>query len=460
MSDNEELKRQIALLQSAIISQRPSVGKSARYSSSLFRPHSQRFSPVRPVVRPSRNMKLIVKDESQANGKKQQENAFTTEIRGSDSDNMVKYVSSGNKLVRVGSGLSTVSSSHMASVRRPSPGFGLVRPRNSSMTLRNAGQDHSSSSRVVNIDGEAYVRKGRGNKLVRASAAPEKPASNNNNARAGGSIENKRIISIDGEDFIRSKSGSLIRISALRKYNRYRDSNDYRRAAVAAFKASKRQKKRLCTKFLYDKCESTADECAFSHELGPETVPLCLHYQRDMCTKPSCRFVHIKDNPEAPTCRDFVYKGFCPKGSGCKHRHIWQCPDWVEKGKCMHKKCKLPHPFPSKKSASGAQTSVETALGARQMSNEDEEHFVKSYIQRPMFDKNRESDEVDDLLLLENELARGEDDEEEEEEEEEDEGHEDLEDDLSGDEAEELLKWYDDNFSKDNKDVDSAVNTM
>ncbi|KAJ2589534.1 hypothetical protein H4R99_007430 [Coemansia sp. RSA 1722] len=311
------------------------------------------------------------------------------------------------------------------------------------MTLRTAANDRSNSSRVVNIDGEAYVRRGHGNKLVRASAVPAtKP-------KAGaGSAGNKRIVSIDGDDFVRSKKGSLIRVSALRLYNSHMrgSSKSYQ---SSAFRAPKRRSKRLCTRFLYDKCEKTAEECGFSHELSPETVPLCLHYQRDMCTKPGCRFVHRKINPEAPICREFVYKGFCPKGNSCKHRHIWQCPDWVEKGKCLRKKCKLPHPDPSKNTAASIQSSAE-AIGQRQMSKEDEQNFVKNFIQRPRFDKNSGSDEIDDLLAFENESYQsekeGDDDDDDDDEEE---GGGDLEDDLSGDEAEELLKWYDDNHSTD-----------
>ncbi|KAJ1798420.1 hypothetical protein LPJ75_006859 [Coemansia sp. RSA 2598] len=119
----------------------------------------------------------------------------------------------------------------------------------------------------------------------------------------------------------------------------------------------------------------------------------------------------------------------------------------------MRIKCKLPHPTPSKKTVSGIQDGVDAA-GARRISKEDEEDFVKNYIQRPVFGGNNESDEINDLLLLENELNRSEDEDGDELGED---GEGDLEDDLSGDEAEELLKWYDDNLGNDkNADPNTA----
>ncbi|PIA18859.1 hypothetical protein COEREDRAFT_36007, partial [Coemansia reversa NRRL 1564] len=100
----------------------------------------------------------------------------------------------------------------------------------------------------------------------------------------------------------------------------------------------------LCTKHLFGKCENLADKCRYSHVLSPEVVPICRHYQNDNCLKTDCPFSHVKVNENAPICRPFVYKGYCAKGNQCLHRHVIECPDWVEKGKCKRTRCRLPHP--------------------------------------------------------------------------------------------------------------------
>jgi len=48
-------------------------------------------------------------------------------------------------------------------------------------------------------------------------------------------------------------------------------------------------------------------------------------------------------NPAAPICHDFAREGYCDKGASCPQRHVWECPDYDEKGICKVKGCKLPH---------------------------------------------------------------------------------------------------------------------
>ncbi|KAJ2843032.1 hypothetical protein IWW36_005694, partial [Coemansia brasiliensis] len=227
------------------------------------------------------------------------------------------YVSYANKLVRVGSGAASIRPQYRP--RAPAP----------PLKLKPLGRP-----RQVVIDGEIY--KGNGNKLVRISSTSALSAS----AKPGSPVPPKqRIVDIDGEKYVRTKRGSLIRIGAVQALNHRRQRLPVR--------------KRLCTKFLFGKCEQTAD----------------------------------------------TY--------------------WVEKGKCLKKKCRLPHP--AKRSSQQLPT------------KEEEEHFLKQYIQRPVFDKADKD-----------ELGTGLDDVGDDSDGASSTG-EALED-LSEDEAEELLKWYDDNY--------------
>ncbi|KAJ2170716.1 hypothetical protein IW143_001907, partial [Coemansia sp. RSA 520] len=75
---------------------------------------------------------------------------------------------------------------------------------------------------------------------------------------------------------------------------------------------------------------------------------------------------------------------------------------------------------------------------------EEEEKFMKQYIQRPIFDREDESES-------QREAEEGESDSADKKEE--DDVDDDLSDDLSDDEADELLKWYDDNYVEDSATV-------
>ncbi|KAJ2889595.1 hypothetical protein GGI21_006510, partial [Coemansia aciculifera] len=172
-------------------------------------------------------------------------------------------------------------------------------------------------------------------------------------------------------------------------------------------------------------------DCQFSHELTPETVPVCLHFQNGRCKKDeqACSFIHVKVNPNAPICRDFVYKHFCAKGRKCSHRHVWECPDWVEKNNCVRPKCKLPHP-PKSKSGASTPSAVHPAAV---VSKDEEDLFVKQYVRRPVFgedaggnESGEDSDDPETSMAIDDDLS---------------------DEDLSGDEADELLKWYDDNYA-------------
>ncbi|ORX93742.1 hypothetical protein K493DRAFT_34613 [Basidiobolus meristosporus CBS 931.73] len=98
----------------------------------------------------------------------------------------------------------------------------------------------------------------------------------------------------------------------------------------------------ICTKFLRGACEKP-EECPFSHNITPERVPLCYHFQKGKCTNQDCPYLHVKVNPDAPVCKAFLTEGYCPNGKSCKERHVWECPDFSATGICENSKCKLPH---------------------------------------------------------------------------------------------------------------------
>jgi hypothetical protein len=99
----------------------------------------------------------------------------------------------------------------------------------------------------------------------------------------------------------------------------------------------------ICKDFLQQgECPSGAN-CDLSHDPTPERTPSCLHFARDSCTKPDCKYAHVKVSPAAPVCRDFGFYGYCQKGAGCADRHVFECPDFSNTGVCKNKGCKLPH---------------------------------------------------------------------------------------------------------------------
>ncbi|KAJ2400330.1 hypothetical protein GGI23_002100 [Coemansia sp. RSA 2559] len=353
MSSEEDLKRQIQALESAITKYKGSGNPEKphlRYSQvSKSRPYN-RYNPIRPPVnfRPkprSRNLKLVVKGEDAARE---------------------QYIRTANTLTKVG----------IAGDTR----------RTTAKPLR----------RRVVIDGEEYMYKGGGNKLVRASTPQMKPQPQTK--------QNRRVVSIDGVDYVRTKKGGLVRVDALRlRGNR---PNPVR--------------KRLCTRYVSGRCEMEDNECKYSHKPTPETVPMCVHFQRGSCTNPDCLFVHATVNPNAPICRNFIFKGFCEKGSKCPHRHVWECPDWVEKGKCARRKCKWPHPTPKQQSKGKQVAETDTV---------EDERASQRYTQRPVFGKQKDDESADSSG---SELS----------------DDDSIDEDVSNDEAEELLKWYDDAFAE------------
>jgi hypothetical protein len=99
----------------------------------------------------------------------------------------------------------------------------------------------------------------------------------------------------------------------------------------------------VCKEFLQKGSCPSGDSCDLSHELTPERTPACLHFARGNCSNPNCHYTHVRVSPSAPVCRHFGIYGYCEKGANCEERHVHECPDFSNTGKCSTKGCKLPH---------------------------------------------------------------------------------------------------------------------
>ncbi|XP_051162890.1 uncharacterized protein LOC127282593 [Leptopilina boulardi] len=97
----------------------------------------------------------------------------------------------------------------------------------------------------------------------------------------------------------------------------------------------------LCKNFLQGKC--LVENCKLSHDVGPEKMPTCKYFLEGCCSRDKCPYLHVKVSEKTPICREFL-QGYCAKGSECKERHIFACPEFEKEGKCSKgKQCPYPH---------------------------------------------------------------------------------------------------------------------
>ncbi|KAE9961923.1 hypothetical protein BLS_001122 [Venturia inaequalis] len=99
----------------------------------------------------------------------------------------------------------------------------------------------------------------------------------------------------------------------------------------------------VCKTFLHQGICPAGSACALSHNLTPNRTSACIHFVRGSCTKPDCRYPHIKVNLDAPVCSPFARLGYCEAGADCPNQHSIECPDYANIGRCDDKKCRLPH---------------------------------------------------------------------------------------------------------------------
>lgn len=68
-----------------------------------------------------------------------------------------------------------------------------------------------------------------------------------------------------------------------------------------------------------------------------------MHFANGNCNNPACSYVHAEHAPTDPVCRTFGIYGYCEKGAQCAARHVFECPDFSNKGVCKLRGCKRPH---------------------------------------------------------------------------------------------------------------------
>jgi len=131
----------------------------------------------------------------------------------------------------------------------------------------------------------------------------------------------------------------------------------------------------VCKVFLMKGSCPSGDSCDLSHDLTPERTPACLHFARGMCSNSDCRFTHVRVSPNAPVCRAFGLYGYCEKGLSCDERHVHECPDFSNTGKCTTKGCKLPH---REKASIMRTNSAKTEDGLSDLSSDDDDEPIDS----------------------------------------------------------------------------------
>lgn len=145
----------------------------------------------------------------------------------------------------------------------------------------------------------------------------------------------------------------------------------------------------VCKDFLHKSECVNGDACDLSHELTPQRVPTCLHYIKGNCAKFECPYSHQDISPAAPVCRSFGFYGYCDKGRDCAERHVAECPDFSNTGKCPTKGCKLLH---------RERASVLRKTGPPQSGGADEEMEDLSSDEESVDSNDVDSDEVDEFL--------------------------------------------------------------
>lgn len=101
----------------------------------------------------------------------------------------------------------------------------------------------------------------------------------------------------------------------------------------------------LCKEYLKEGKCALGQSCDLSHDMSPERVPNCLHFAKGHCAKAEseCPYTHSKASPASPVCRSFGRLGYCARGADCVERHVFECPDFSNTGRCNTRGCKLLH---------------------------------------------------------------------------------------------------------------------
>lgn len=284
----------------------------------------------------------------------------------------------------------------------------------------------------VIIDGVTFEFDETGTKLVKKQSASVARAETQTDKDT--EVEAKQSTplrtSVNGQDFVRTKTGNMISQAVLdqRQENRLNSAklkrmgeigkeiaerqrlrNQGRQQAAAAASASKSRKAKtlcayynktgqcknglrcpykhdpdrvaICPRFLRPAgCPLPMGTCPLSHNSTPERVPHCVHFlaTAGACRNgDACRYTHPVQTDlltnESPICMAFSDFGWCSNGRSCNKRHTWDCPEFLRKGKCERRGCRLMHVVRAAPNA--ANGDEDRASRAKQL--DDDELFLR-----------------------------------------------------------------------------------
>ncbi|KAI3332262.1 hypothetical protein HD806DRAFT_187183 [Xylariaceae sp. AK1471] len=195
----------------------------------------------------------------------------------------------------------------------------------------------------VEVEGVRFHVTQQGSKLVKAPDDLNPPTAT------------PKVASLFGVKFHRTKNGNLVRhgvVQAQRRAGGVKKVNERCKAFSSTGTCPKgptcryihdASKTAICKNWLLKGECPKGDNCDLSHEVTEERTPLCMHYANGKCNNPTCSYVHAEHSPTDPVCRVFGIYGYCEKGAQCPDRHVFECPDFSNKGVCKLKGCKRPH---------------------------------------------------------------------------------------------------------------------
>jgi hypothetical protein len=98
-----------------------------------------------------------------------------------------------------------------------------------------------------------------------------------------------------------------------------------------------------CKTYLHKRTCPAGSSCSLSHDLNAHRTPMCTFFARGNCTNSTCPYTHTLPKEGAKVCESFARLGYCDAGSECPDLHIFECPDYANKGECNDETCHLPH---------------------------------------------------------------------------------------------------------------------
>ncbi|GKT42006.1 zinc finger MIZ domain-containing protein 2 [Colletotrichum spaethianum] len=185
-----------------------------------------------------------------------------------------------------------------------------------------------------------------------------------------------KVAFVGGVKFHRSKTGNLYRAGVLKAQRVMRQGTGLS-IHSRCFKSG-----RLPGAVAQGNC-ANGESCDLSHDLTPQRTPTCVHFIKGNCANPNCPYAHSSVSPGALVCRSFGMYGYCDKGDECEERHVFECPDFSNTGKCKNKGCKLLH--------------RERASVLRKRTDEDESEDLSSD-DEPVDSDDVDSDEVEEFI--------------------------------------------------------------